>query len=241
MKKINELIIIPVYNEEQFVEYVLKEIKCLHPNIDILTVNDASTDRSLKILQKENVIILNLPFHCGYGVALQTGFKYAYKNNYDYIITMDADGQHPPSEITSLFSEIKKDEYDLIIGSRFLKNPKFPTTIPKKIGIFLFKKIIKFYTKITITDPTSGFQALNKKILKFYTTKYYPIDYPDADLLIMIHKAGFKIKEITILMLPNPKTATMHSGLKPLYYIFKITISILTTILRKKESYEQSE
>lgn len=241
MKKTNELIIIPIYNEEQFVEKVLKEIKRLHPYLDILTVNDASTDNSLKILQKENVITLNLPFHCGYGVALQTGFKYAYKSNYEYIITMDADGQHPPSEITSLLSEIKKGEYDLIIGSRFLKDPKFPITIPKKIGISLFKKIIKLYTKLTISDPTSGFQALNKKILKFYTTKYYPVDYPDADLLIMISKAGYKIKEIPVLMLPNPKKTTMHSGTKPLYYIFKMTISILTTILRKKESYEQSE
>jgi glycosyltransferase involved in cell wall biosynthesis len=237
-----ELIIIPVYNEELYIGNVLKGIKEHYPNADILVVNDCSTDKSVEIIkQEEDVILINLPFNCGYGVALQTGFKYAYKNKYDYVVTMDGDGQHPPSELSRLFEEIKTNKYDLIIGSRFLKNADFPMPIAKKVAIFLFKKIIKLYTGISITDPTSGFQALGKNILKFYISKYYPIDYPDADLIIMIHKAGYRMNEIPILMLPNPKTKTMHSGLKPLYYMFKMTISILTILLRTKKHYEQSE
>lgn len=242
MKKSKELIVIPAYNEEASLASVIHSIKENYHTANILVINDGSRDNTGAIAVKEADFTINLPFNSGYGIALQTGFKYAYRNDYEYVISMDADGQHDPGCIPQLLKELESGEYDLIIGSRFLSIKFFKMPLLKTIGLFFFRSAVLYCTGRKVTDPTSGYQALNRRILKFYTTHFYPSDYPDADLLIMIHRAGFKFKEIPVIMHPNPKVKGMHSGiLVPLYYVFKMVLSILTALLRKKEAYEQSE
>jgi glycosyltransferase involved in cell wall biosynthesis len=242
MKQRKEIIIIPAYNEEASLAAVLQRIRNTYNEADILVVNDGSSDQTGAIAQKEADTTINLPFNAGYGTALQTGFKYAYRHKYDYVISMDADGQHDPQCIPQLLKELESGAYDLIIGSRFLGSSSFKMPFLKSIGLFFFRLAVLFHTGQKITDPTSGYQALNRRILKFYTTHFYPIDYPDADLLIMVHMAGFKFKEVPVIMHPNPKIKGMHHGiLIPVYYVFKMVLSIFTALLRRKEAYEQSE
>jgi hypothetical protein len=100
----------------------------------------------------------------------------------------------------------------------------------------LFNAIATITVGQKITDSTSGFQALNSSVLSFYKTDVYPCDYPDADVLIMLHLNGFRLKEVPVAMLPNKDGRSMHNGLKPLYYIFKMFLSILVTLLRKRSS-----
>ena len=242
MVKSKEIIVIPAYNEEASLASVIHNIKDHYHTADILVINDGSSDNTGTIAEQEADFTINLPYNSGYGIALQTGFKYAYRNNYEYVISMDADGQHDPRCIPQLLKELESGEYDLIIGSRFLGAEPFKMPFAKTVGLFFFRSAVLYCTNKKITDPTSGYQALNRRILKFYTTYFYPSDYPDADLLIMIHLAGFKFKEIPVIMHPNPKVRGMHSGiLVPLYYVFKMVLSIFTSLLRKKEAYEQSE
>ncbi len=232
-----EIIIIPAYNEERYIGKVIDKIKSLYESIDILIINDGSTDNTSSIAKDKGAIVIDLPYNLGYGIALQTGFKYANKYEYKYVITMDADGQHEPACIADLLLEIKKSEVNLVIGSRFLKNEKFKMPILKRIGLYIFRSAVKFHTDHKITDPTSGFQAINNKLLKFFISHFYPSDYPDADLLIMIHRAGFKFKEIPVVMYPSPPKKGMHYGFKSFYYVFKMVISILAILLRSKRAY----
>ncbi|MBI5192088.1 MAG: glycosyltransferase family 2 protein [Nitrospirae bacterium] len=229
------IIVIPAYNEEKNIEPLIRNIKTKVSDIDILVVDDGSLDRTARVAEDSGAIALRLPFNMGYGAALQTGFKYALMKRYRYAIQMDADGQHDPESIRLLLNEIRKEEVDVVIGSRFLDDKNvYKSPIVRKIGIGLFGKIASIVTGMTVSDPTSGFQALNRDALRFYSSKYYPVDYPDADVIIMLYRAGLRVKEVSVVMHNRLEGTSMHSGIiKPMYYVFKMFLSMFVTLLRR--------
>jgi len=238
--KKDTLVIIPAYNESQTIRKVITKVKDCLPDIDILVINDGSIDATAEIAKKSGATVVSLPFNMGYGVTLQTGYKYARTKGYKYILQMDADGQHEPEYLNDLLKTIKEDKIDIVIGSRFLTKSGYQTSWVRQLGMIIFGKITSFIIKQKITDPTSGFQAMNHQVLKFLTGEFYPSDYPDADVIIFLHLAGFRIKEIPVIMYSAPNKKSIHSGLKPLYYIFKMFLSILMISLREKP-YKKGE
>ena len=228
------IIVIPAYNEENNIIPLIKSIRNKVSNADILVIDDGSIDRTARVAEKAGALVIRLPFNMGYGAALQTGFKYALMRRYRYVIQMDADGQHDTESIFALFSEVEKEDADVIIGSRFLKaNGSYKAAWIRKIGMSLFGKIASIITGQPVTDPTSGFQALDRDALRFYASRFYPVDYPDADVIIMLHRAGLRTKEIPVIMHARTEGQSMHSGLKPVYYIFKMFLSMFVTLLRR--------
>ena len=166
MKKDKILIVIPAYNEAENIENVIKEIKKDIDYADILVVNDCSSDNTVEIVEKNGVNCVTNVFNMRYAMAVQTGIKYAYQNNYDYVIQMDADGQHIASEALKMYKELKKNDVDIVIGSRYLKDMGYPCPLFRRIGTKMFEWIIKIFTGKRIADPLSGFQCLNKKVIK---------------------------------------------------------------------------
>jgi len=234
------LIIIPVYNEEKSVAEVINEIKRDIDFADILIVNDCSTDNTLEIVKNYNIHYLSLPFNLGYSGALQCGFKYAVNNNYKYIIQYDGDGQHIAAEAKRLYNFIKKEKVDIVIGSRFLNNGTYKHPFLKKIGTNIFKIVIKIFTKIKITDPTSGFQILNFKAFKEYANMHNFPEYPDANLILEMIYKDYHLKEIGIKMRERKYGMSMHQGIiKPARYIMKfiyaVSIILVHYIIFKKE------
>lgn len=231
----SKLVIIPAYNEEKNIEDVIHNIWKFSSDIDILVVNDGSSDQTANIVEKLGVKLISLPNNLGYGAALQTGFLFAKKKGYDLVIQMDADGQHDPAYLLEMLKEIQNADVDVVIGSRFLKDNSYKTTIPKKMGMVLFGLLTSLITRMKITDPTSGFQVLKGDVIDFMSQDLYPPDYPDADMIILLHRAGFKIKEVPVKMRSNPKHAkSMHRGHKTIYYVLKMLLSITVTLLRVK-------
>lgn len=229
------LVVIPAYNENERIGIIIDKINDSVSDIDILVVDDGSTDDTAETVRNHGAEVISLPFNLGYGAALETGYKYAYENCYRYIAQMDADGQHEPKCISDLLKPLKEDKADLVIGSRYLKDCGYKTTFARKIGTIIFSKIATFLSKKKITDPTSGFQAMNRKVIEFFVNGFYPTDYPDADVLILLNRLGFRILEIPVIMYSNEKNKkSMHSGIfKPLYYNFKMFLSIIMVYLRK--------
>lgn len=233
------LFVIPAYNEEKNIESVIKDIKKHLPKSDIVVVNDCSTDNTVKIVESNNVVCLKPPFNLKYAMAVQTGLKYAYENNYDYVIQFDGDGQHLAKEAIKLVDKIKESKADIVIGSRFLEKNNYNHALFRKIGTFIFSKLIKLLTKETITDPTSGFQCLNKKVIERYSRiGRYP-EFPDANLIIEMIYSGYIIEEVPVLMKENNTGQSMHNGIiKPLKYMIKsfytIVIIIIRNIFRKR-------
>jgi len=227
------LVIIPAHNEEANIYGIIRRIKDYSGALDVLVVDDGSTDQTAHLAREAGAIVARHPFNMGYGVALQTGYKYADKQGYELVVQMDGDGQHDPKYISELSSSIREGLADVVIGSRFLSGEVYRAPINRRIGIFLFSSLVSLLIGQSITDSTSGFQALNSKVVRFFTGDIYPCDYPDADVIIMLHRAGFRIREIPLVMHRRQGAKSMHSGLKPLYYVFKMTLSILVTLLRK--------
>ncbi len=229
----NFAIIIPAFNEEGRIGATIAGIR-KSTDADIIVVSDGSADNTVNEARTAGALVIELPFNLGYGAALQTGFKYALKKKYEFAVQMDADGQHDPLSIEVLIQPILKSEVDIVIGSRFLSEESYRAPFVRRMGMYFFGFITSVLTGRKITDPTSGFQALNRKVMGFYASRAYPVDYPDADVLIMLHRKGFRFKEVPVVM-HNAAKPSMHGGIiNPLYYIFKMVLSILVTLMRKE-------
>ncbi|MGA2192197.1 MAG: glycosyltransferase family 2 protein [Nitrospirota bacterium] len=227
------LIIIPAYNEGGGIGRLIKDIRLKVPGVDIVVVDDGSSDDTALQASSAGAKVIRLPVNLGYGGALQTGFKYVLANGYRYAVQIDADGQHEPSSIPALLEPVKKGEADVAMGSRFMGEGSYKASFARGIGMWLFGGIASALIGRKVTDATTGFQALGPNVIRFYASENYPVDFPDADVLIMLHRAGLKSIEVPVVMYPRTDGRSMHSGLKPLYYVFKMFLSIFVTLLRK--------
>jgi glycosyltransferase involved in cell wall biosynthesis len=226
------LVILPAYNESRVIGAVVGRVRVCLPEADILVVNDGSVDKTAEIAGQAGAGVVSLLFNMGYGVALQTGYKYAREKGYDYVLQLDADGQHEPTFLKEILRELETSSADVVIGSRYLREESYRPSFARRQGMKLFAALTSAIIKQKISDPTSGFQGFRKPVLNFLVSDYFPSDYPDADFIIMLHKCGFRIKEIPVVMKAG-SGKSMHGGAKPLYYIFKMFLSILVTLLRK--------
>lgn len=239
------LMIIPAYNEEKSIENTVKMLdKASLKNgiIDYIVINDGSRDNTKKVCIENNINFIDLPNNLGIGGAVQTGYKYALYNDYDIAIQFDGDGQHDASYISNLVEEIEKGN-DIVIGSRFVKElSEFKSTFIRRLGIKWLSLLIKICTRKRIYDPTSGFRACNKKVIKEFATDY-PIDYPEPDTIVTIIKKGYKVSEIPVKM--NERTGGVSSLntniFKPIYYMIKVSLAIIISSLSTKKVGAKNE
>jgi len=229
------IVIIPAYNEGAKIAAVIDRVRQVSPDFDILVVNDGSKDDTAAAAAAAGATVVSHPFNMGYGVAIQTGYKYASAKGYDFLVQIDGDGQHDPAYIPTLLAPVIAGEIDFALGSRFLEVESYEPSVPRRVGMAIFRKLVSVIIGMRITDSTSGYQAFNRRVIRYFTTEVFPYDYPDADMIIILHRAGFTIREIPVRMYANVEGKSMHSGLKPLYYLFKMFLSIFVTLLRKGE------
>lgn len=227
-------IIIPAFNEEKNISSVVESLK-EYADADIVVIDDGSMDLTHDRARQAGASVVRHPFNLGYGVALQTGYKYAVDNRYDYLLQIDGDGQHDPAYIPEMFAKVEGNECDIVIGSRFLQDNLYKPGFLKIMAIRLFRLIVKIITGDKITDPTSGYQCMNRRVFSFFTDDSFPCDYPDANIIIILHRMGFNIVEMPVKMVANPEGRSMHRGVfNIMYYFFKIFLSIFVILIRKK-------
>lgn len=229
------LIIIPAYNEEKNIEKILKQLE--KPEIkeiaDVLIMNDASSDATNRIVKGRHHQIVTHVFNLGYGSALQLGYKYAIRRGYQYVIQMDADGQHDVCNIPVIYERLRTaDENgrypDIVLGSRFLEgSTPFPVSVPKKMAWSLFRFMIRIGTGRKIADPTTGLQGLSRRVIIFYSQyNHFDDRYPDANIIMQMLLLGYRLVEVPAVMHPRTEGVSMHSGLRPLLYMFRMIYSI---------------
>lgn len=231
------LIVIPAFNEEENLEHVIQSLKQLDMPFDIVIINDGSKDRTEKKARELGVHTVSHPTNLGYMTALETGFKYAEKNNYPYVILFDGDGQHDPSYLRRIMEAIKLKEIDVVIGSRFLENSSMKIDLAKLIAVKFFRFIIYQITKKRITDPTSGFKAYKAKVYEQFTKQdNFHFDLPDSNFIIDILLQNLTIMEVPVNMYERKhgKSKIHYKGLKPLIYIAQTLLSILIVIIKNK-------
>ena len=237
MKK--KCIIIPAFNEAENITDVINGIK-KHTDADVIIIDDGSKDLTSKKAKKAGAFVIQHPFNMGYGVALQTGYKFALRQGYDILLQIDGDGQHMPDSIPLFFKKVEAGECDILIGSRFLSEKGYHPGFLKSTAIYIFKVIIRLINHTTITDPTSGYQCMTKDVFTFFTDDSFPCDYPDTNVIIRLHHMGFIVKEIPVSMKANPEGRSMHRGsLKIMYYFFTMFLSIFISIISRKNYYRK--
>ena len=228
------LVIVPSYSEEKNILRVIAGLKKHVPDLDILIIDDGSRDGTQEIAHRCGIMTLKHPFNMGYGVTIQTGYKYAVKYGYDIVVQFDGDGQHDPRFIRSLLAELKKSGTDVVIGSRFLKGGSYDAPFIRKAGIKFFSKIASIITRQEFTDSTSGFQVMNRSAFTFFSRMdNFPYDYPDADAIITLCFSGFKVQETPVIMHDRMEGKSMTAGFNSLIYVTKLLISIFITVIRK--------
>jgi glycosyltransferase involved in cell wall biosynthesis len=228
------VILIPAYNEAGRVGGVVADIKRTLPSADVLVVDDGSKDATYAEATGAGALALSLPANCGYGTALQTGYKYAVRHGYTVVGQIDADGQHQAEFLTKMLGVLHEDRADVVVGSRFLaKDGHYKTPFARSLGIHLFGRLASLATGQRITDPTSGFQVMRGEIAQLFSQDVFPVDYPDADILILLHRTGYRVREVPVQMRPSPGRS-MHSGQSTPYYVYKMLLSILVTLLRPR-------
>jgi len=200
-----------------------------------VVVNDASTDKTIEILNNLNIYIINLPINLKYGGALQTGFKYAFRHNYDLVVTFDGDGQHRADQINLLLKAWGDTKADIVLGSRYINNyTDYNGSFLRRLGSKAFSWVIRLVTGKYITDPTSGFQLLTRPVFEYYSLAgRYPNEFPDANVLTLMLLKGHKVMETSVQMKKRVQGESMHSGLKPIRYIFLMLYSLGISILKR--------
>ncbi len=227
------LVIIPAHNEENNIERVIAEIRSASPDLDLLVVDDASTDGTRRIARQCGVEVATLPFNLGIGGAVQTGFKVARRLGYNIAIQVDGDGQHDPSCIQQLIEPLIRNEADIAIGSRHLYNGNAKPSLARNVGIRFFSWLTSRATSQEVTDCSSGFRALNKRAFGLFADDY-PIDFPDAEALIAAHRAGLRIREVGARFRERARGRSSLRSWRMLYYPFKETLSIVIMMTRSQ-------
>lgn len=236
------LVVIPACNEARNLAAVIHGVRAVAPGAGVLVVNDGSTDDTATVARMAGAQVLSHAFNLGYGAALQTGFLYALARGYDYMVQLDGDGQHDPRDVRRILDTLLAGEADVVVGSRYLPRAPEWTGWLRRRGSQALARMTSWIIGRRITDSASGFQGCNRRVAKFYTQDSYPGDYPDADVLIMLHRAGFRIREIPVTMHGRTNGRSMHSGIRLLYYVYKMTLAMILTLMRqeKKPGWEEA-
>jgi glycosyltransferase involved in cell wall biosynthesis len=234
------LLIFPCYNEEANIGDLLS----LAGNLNIsgytivcLPVNDNSKDNTLRKIKEHTSVFLNLSNNLGIGGAVQSGIKYAKANHFDFAIQVDGDGQHPVGEIEKLIKEADRSGCDVCIGSRYIEQEGFQSTLPRRMGISIINYLIKLTTGKKIYDSTSGFRVFNKKAIDLYSS-YYPDKYPEPESIVYGLMNGLSISETAVVMRERQGGKSSIAGLGSAYYMVKVSLALfflkLNSILKNK-------
>jgi glycosyltransferase involved in cell wall biosynthesis len=221
------VIVIPAYEEAARLAGVLESIAGAGLECEIVVVDDGSRDATALVAARAGARVLQHPFNLGYGAALQTGYKYALERGASIVVQLDADGQHDPAEIPRLVAPVEADELDLVVGSRFLGRGDYQMGALRTLGRRVFQAIARV-AGLRVSDPTSGFQALNRRVVSLYCEPFFPPDYPDVDVLVAATRRGIRIREVPVQMRESTRGSTLHGGTRDFYYVYKMLLSLWT-------------
>jgi hypothetical protein len=227
------LVVIPALNEAARIGRVVEALAREVPDVDILVVDDGSRDATVTIARASGALVVRHPFNLGYGAALQTGYKFADQRQYEYLVQMDADGQHHARDVPRLLGPLRAGVADVVLGSRFVEPTGYDMGVPRTLGRAFLQRVLRLAGGPRITDPTSGFQAFTRPAYQFCCSDLYPSDFPDIDVLLLLHRAGFRIVEVSARMAPSPADRpSMHAGLRAVYY----TVNMLLATVKSRWS-----
>ena len=241
------LIIIPAHNEEENIQGVLDELRRydVAKFADVLIIDDASSDSTADIADQNGAHCIRFAYNLGYGNALQAGYKFATVHGYEYLIQMDADGQHDACNIQRIYQELcfGEDKPDMVLACRFMKESGPYETGPlMKLAFLWFRMLLELLCGEQYADSTTGLQGLNRRAFSYYARyNHFDSTYPDANMILQMNLLGFRILQIPAVMHHRMHGKGMHAGIiRPVKYMFRATASVIAVwarlrLLKRKE------
>ena len=233
MAEPRKIAIVPARNEQGAIGDVVREIRDFDPSLDVLVVDDGSTDSTAELAAAAGAIVLRLPFNLGIGGAVQTGFKYAVDHGYELAVRLDGDGQHDPAELPKLTGPLLRGEADIVVGSRFADpDPAYRPPLARRIGIGFFAKVVSLLVRQRVTDTTSGFQALNQRGIRLFADDY-PHDYPEVEATVMVVRHRLRLREVPVRMREREHGRSSITAFRSMYYMVKVLLALVVGMFRR--------
>ena len=233
LRALKRVAIVPAFNEEAAVTRVIEELRAFDPGLDVVVVDDGSTDRTAEAARACGASVVRLPFNLGIGGAVQTGFRYAWEHGFDVAVRVDGDGQHDPSELGAVLAPVLADEADIAVGSRFIGGEGYRSSTARRVGIRLLAWIVSALTRQRVTDPTSGFQAANRLGIRLFAADY-PHDYPEAEATVMVFKHRLRMTEVPVTMRARESGRSSITAVRSVYYMVKVVLAIFVALFRRR-------
>ncbi len=220
-------VVIPAFNEGPRIGKVVADVRATLPGARVLVIDDGSRDDTAARARESGAFVISHPLNLGYGGALQTGYLYASRNGYRFVVQLDADGQHAPKDAVRLLEPLIRGSADVAIGSRFIAPSGYTMSRTRTLGRVLLTRLLILAGGPEILDPTSGYQALSTRAFSMCCREFFPSDFPDVDVLLTLHRAGIRIVEVPVVMAPSPPgRRPMHTGTRVLYYAYKMSLAL---------------
>lgn len=222
------LIIIPAYNEQENIAQTICDIKTHIPEADYIVINDCSKDRTKEILQELHASYLDLPVNLGIGGGVQTGYRYALEQGYDIAVQFDGDGQHDAAYIKDLIAPIESGQADVTIGSRFVNNEGFQSSMMRRAGIRFLSSLIRLLCGVHAKDVTSGMRAVNQRMIEKFAQNYAQ-DYPEPEAILYSGLIHARIIEVPVQMRERQGGTSSINMARSVYYMVKVSLALLIT------------
>jgi len=225
--------VVPAFEEEAAIGPVVAEITAFDPSIDVVVIDDGSSDGTGVAAAAAGATVVRLPFNLGIGAAVQTGFRWALERDYDLAVRLDGDGQHDPAELPKLLAPIERGEADVVTGSRFREEEDgYRPPLGRRVGITWFARLVSLLSGQRVTDTTSGFQALNRPGIELFA-RDYPSDYPEVEATVLLLKHRLRLAEVHVRMREREHGSSSITFVRSVYYAVKVTLALFIAMGRR--------
>jgi len=236
----NVLVFIPAYNEAGNLAATVAELRACYAGIAILVVDDGSRDGTGRVARSLGARVAAHPVNLGAGGGAQTAFRYALANGFDVVVQHDADGQHDPQYIPALLEVLAAGGADVAVGSRYRGPRGYSSSAWRRAGIWFFSFVTTLATGQKFTDVTSGQRAYNRRALQTLA-RQFPAEFPDAEALVAIKRAGLRVREIAVSMRPRRGGCSKTTFGRALSYPLKSILAVGVELLRRRHGAPREE